>query len=134
MQILVTGARKPSRPGLQKLLELLQAAKRKHPQLILLHGGAKGSDQAAENWAKANGVPTKVIRPDYQNYPPKAAPLIRNSELVQLADAVIALYGQAGRSGGTLDTASKALVANKPLIEVDATGKTKTHLPKPTLF
>ncbi len=134
MKLLITGTRKPSMEGLAKLLSLLQTAKCKYPELVILHGGAKGTDSEVEQWAKANEVRTRIIRPDYKKYHHKAAPLKRNTELVKLAGVVIALYGTSGKRGGTLDTATKTRKANKRLIEISHIGDISHYPAAPVLF
>lgn len=80
--------------------------------VIIVHGGAAGGDQGFAEVAIANnghlGWSEEVHRPDYLKYPPKIAPLVRNTEMVRKGAALcIALYD--GRSGGgTVDTMSKA--------------------------
>jgi len=63
-----------------------------------VHGGAKGFDTQVDNLAKELGVKVTVIRPDYENNPPKIAPLLRNHDIVKGAKLLIALYD--GRKGG----------------------------------
>lgn len=65
---------------------------------LLISGGAAGVDQLAETWAKEHGVPVQSIRPDYTRYG-RAAPLVRNREIVKQAEMVIALWD--GTSKGT---------------------------------
>ena len=40
---------------------------------ILLHGGAKGADLLAQNWADENNISTQIIKPDYEKYNGKIA-------------------------------------------------------------
>ncbi len=66
---------------------------------LVLSGGARGVDSIAVNWAKLNGIEVKVIRPDYDSYPPRIAPIIRNKEIVNYSDHIIAFWD--GKSRGT---------------------------------
>jgi len=75
---------------LEKLLHTLQPTH-------ILHGGAKGVDTLADRYATENQLPKTIIKPDYKNRG-KHAPLIRNTELVQLADKVICIYATSARS------------------------------------
>lgn len=135
MRLLITGTRKPTTKGLKTLRQKLDTAKEKHgSSLIILHGGAIGTDAKAQAWATQNGVPSTVIRPDYKKYYHKEAPLKRNTELVRQADTVLAVWSAEGRKGGTLDTVNKTLAANKPLLEIDADGKTRYIAPRLTLL
>jgi hypothetical protein len=105
------------------------------PQLIL-HGGASGTDTAAELWAQNQGVPVICILPDYARHGSKAAPLRRNTLLVAKASAVLAVYApDHWRKGGTWDTAKKAAAAGLPLLEME-TGTLRHHYTPPpvTLF
>jgi hypothetical protein len=126
MKILISGSRKLSDNNtytqMEKALNTMQPSQ-------ILHGGAKGVDTLAAKYATTNKLPQTVIKPNYQRYG-KAAPLIRNTELVEKADAVLCIYepGRA-RKGGTGDTYRKALKAKKPLTEINAeVCKLKTQL------
>ncbi len=83
---------------------------------ILLHGGAKGADLLAQNWADENNISTQIIKPDYEKYNGKIAPLMRNKELVKLADCTLAFYTK-NRTGGTWYTSQKTIASQKPLYE-----------------
>ena len=83
----------------------------------IITGGAKGADEFAAQYAKANGLELITIRPDYKKHYSKVAPLMRNAKIVERADQVIAFYYEK-QSGGTLDTARKARAAGKLLAEV----------------
>ena len=82
----------------------------------IIHGGAKGVDLFADDWAKANNIPTKSFKPDYEKYVPRIAPLIRNQDMVNVADGLIAIWD--GKSAGTLDTIKKAIKKPLTLIHV----------------
>lgn len=115
MKLLITGSR---RATAQDYARLAAAIKKYAPEATtILHGGAQGADQLAEQYAQAHGLPTVVIRPDYNQWPAKVAPLKRNHELVDLADGVIALY-KGKRKGGTAYTAKLAQDAGKLLVEL----------------
>ena len=132
MKLLITASRKLTDADYRKLA----AAIEKHYPTAseILHGGAKGGDQLASRYARENGLLETVLHPDYEQHAPKLAPLLRNTELVKLADATLAVYADK-KSGGTLDTATKTLKAGKPLVELNATtGTTEQHEPPQTLF
>lgn len=67
------------------------------PDLIIT-GGAKGVDTLAEGVAERLKIKTEAIRPDYANFG-KAAPIIRNKEIINRADYVLAFWN--GQSRGT---------------------------------
>ncbi len=79
---------------------------------LIITGGAKGIDTLAEEYADAHGIPKTVIRPDYSKYG-KAAPVKRNETMVNMADAVLAVWD--GLSPGTKYTVEYASSKNKPI-------------------
>ena len=113
MKLAITGSR--NYQDYETLVTLLESLAPEATAIIT--GGAKGADELAARYAKANGLELITIRPDYKKYYSKVAPLMRNTEIVERADQVIAFYYEK-QSGGTLDTASKARAAGKLLAEV----------------
>lgn len=74
---------------------------------LLISGGAAGVDQLAERWAREHGVPVQSIRPDSIRYG-RAAPLVRNREIVKQAEMVVALWDGASKGTKyTIDYAKK---------------------------
>lgn len=65
---------------------------------MIVTGGARGVDRQAEDFARRKGIPCVVIRPDYKKHG-RGAPLVRDKEIVERADIVIALWD--GKSRGT---------------------------------
>jgi len=82
-----------------------------HGDLEVISGGAKGVDTLAERWAKENHVSCKVIKPEYDEYDPKVAPLIRNTKIAEECDELVAFWD--GRSKGTEDIIKKAVQFGK---------------------
>lgn len=70
----------------------------------VVSGGASGADHAGELWAEANDVPVRVFEADWDEHGRAAGP-IRNSEMVDYADQVVAIWN--GKSVGTSDTIAK---------------------------
>lgn len=68
------------------------------PVAAIVTGGARGVDMAAEAYARAAGLALTVIRPDYPRYG-RGAPLVRNKQIIDLADVVLAFWD--GHSRGT---------------------------------
>ncbi len=64
----------------------------------IITGGAKGVDRCAGEYAEKHSIPLTVIPPDYRRYK-KGAPLVRNLEIIRLADFVLAFWD--GKSQGT---------------------------------
>ena len=107
MVLAVTGSRAVTEaPELPEELERLKGRVTE-----LLHGGAAGPDTLAARWAVAVGLPVTELRPDYAKHG-KAAPHVRNAELVKRADMVLACWD--GQSKGTASTLRKARAMKKP--------------------
>jgi len=134
MKLLITGSRKFE--DYQALKEAIELVENKHNKKVnlIIHGGARGADTLAQHWAESNKIPTKVIRPDYKKYNGKIAPMIRNTDLVKLADVTLALYATDQRTGGTKDAADKTIKYNKPLTERMRDGSIQHIEPNQTLF
>lgn len=64
----------------------------------IISGGAPGIDRCARIYAEKMGIPFREILPQYARFG-RAAPIIRNKEIVLSADLVIALWD--GTSRGT---------------------------------
>ena len=78
----------------------------------LISGGAKGIDTCVRNYAQAHGIKLTEFLPDYRHYG-KAAPIIRNADIVSNADRVVAFWD--GKSRGTHDVIQFCHDGNKPL-------------------
>ena len=79
----------------------------------IVSGGAVGVDTIADSWAKANNLETIVYKPNYKVYG-KRAPLVRDEEMVEFADVVIAFWN--GKSKGTLYTVNYAKKIGRKVI------------------
>ena len=64
----------------------------------IISGGAQGVDACAAAFARANGIKLTEILPQYERYG-RAAPILRNKRIVDMADTVIAFWD--GTSKGT---------------------------------
>lgn len=65
----------------------------------IVSGGARGVDTLAAEYAQQNNIPITVFNPDYEKFG-RAAPIVRNRQIVDYADEVIAFWD--GCSKGTL--------------------------------
>ena len=65
----------------------------------IVSGGAVGVDSCAAEYAKRKGLKLTEFLPDYDRYG-RAAPIVRNREIVDYADEIIAFWD--GKSKGTL--------------------------------
>jgi len=64
----------------------------------IISGGAKGVDQAGEQWARQKDIPIERFDPDWKRFGRGAGPM-RNRKMAQNADALIAIWD--GKSKGT---------------------------------
>ena len=78
----------------------------------IVSGGANGADSLAERYAADYGLPLIVFKPDWKKHG-RGAGIVRNKEIVQEADEVVAFWD--GKSRGTNSTIGFAEKANKPL-------------------
>ena len=78
----------------------------------IVSGGAVGIDTLAEIYAQRNGLPTKIFKPDYARYG-KRAPIMRNDEIVDYAQYVLALWD--GQSHGTAYTVASCIQKGVPV-------------------
>ena len=83
-----------------------------HAVDTIISGGAQGVDSLAESYADEHKLSKYVIRPQYKRYG-RAAPLKRNQEMVDMADAVLVIWD--GESKGSRFTVEYAKKQNKPL-------------------
>jgi len=69
-------------------------------EIEIVSGTAKGADKLGERYAEERGYPVKRFIPDW-NYFGKRAGYIRNTDMAEYADALIAFWN--GKSRGTED-------------------------------
>ena len=82
---------------------------------LVITGGAKGVDALAEEFARERGIPTLTVKPVYERYG-RAAPIRRDEEMVDMADAVLVIWD--GVSRGSRHTAEYARRKGKPVTVV----------------
>jgi glycerophosphoryl diester phosphodiesterase len=95
MKTIITGGRDVINP------ELLEKAIMQSRFAIteVVCGGARGADDLGQKWAgNGNLIPVKLFPPEWNRYG-KAAGMVRNKEMAEYADALIALWD--GASKGT---------------------------------
>ncbi len=102
MKIAIIGSRSITTPDLSKYVP-------KNSEIV--SGGAKGVDTCAAEFASKNGLKLTVFLPQYERYG-RAAPILRNKEIVDYADRVIIFWD--GSSKGTLSVIEYAKKAKKP--------------------
>jgi predicted Rossmann fold nucleotide-binding protein DprA/Smf involved in DNA uptake len=87
--------------------------------VAVISGGANGIDHLAEQYADQHRLSKYIIRPRYEKYG-RAAPIKRNEEMVELADAVLVVWD--GHSKGTQYTLQYAKKRNKQVTLVQFEG------------
>lgn len=81
--------------------------------VVVVTGGARGADQLAEAVArKLCASPPEIHYPKWATHG-RTAGLVRNQQIVNASDEVVALWD--GYSRGTIDTVRRAIAANKPV-------------------
>lgn len=75
----------------------------------VVSGGANGVDKLGEKWAADHDVPCRVFPADWDTHGKAAGP-IRNSEMAEYAEALVAVWD--GKSRGTKDMIDKAKKKN----------------------
>lgn len=86
----------------------------KYPDAAWVHGGAKGFDTFVESYAQKHNIQSRIIKPDYTTFG-KSAPHIRNREIVNTCDILVACYDNR-TTGGTYYTVTYAKQQHKPVI------------------
>lgn len=83
-----------------EILDLVQSVLIEHETLIteVVSGTAQGVDELGEHWALDNGIPVKRFPAQWSKHGKAAGP-IRNAEMGDYADALIAIWD--GKSTGT---------------------------------
>ena len=77
----------------------------------IVTGGAFGVDSCAADHANTKGLKLTLFLPQYDRYG-RAAPIVRNKEIVDYADKVLAFWD--GKSKGTLSVIKYAQKVGKP--------------------
>ena len=85
----------------------------KHLPSGVISGGARGADTYAREFAQRYNLPLTEFLPQYDQYPPKIAPLMRNKQIVEACDCLIAFWD--GQSHGTKYTIDYAKQMGKPI-------------------
>ena len=80
---------------------------------LIITGGAKGVDQLAVDYAKTHNISLLSVKPNYAKYG-KAAPIVRNKEIVLMADLILAFWDT--KSHGTKMVIDYATVIGKPIV------------------
>jgi predicted Rossmann fold nucleotide-binding protein DprA/Smf involved in DNA uptake len=88
----------------------------------IVSGGAIGVDSMAQRYAKEHGLRIIICYPDYETHG-KGATFIRNREIVENSDRVIAFYARGKfQQGGTSNTIEWARKLGVPFEEFEELG------------
>lgn len=82
---------------------------------LIITGGAPGVDTLAEQYADKHKISKLIVRPQYEVYG-KAAPILQNQKMVEIADMVLVIWD--GQSKGTKSTIQYAKKLQKELIVI----------------
>ena len=112
MRVAIVGSRNIEYENLQKKAYALLCRNIPSGATEIVSGGAVGIDTLAEIYARQNGLPIKVFKPDYARYG-KRAPLVRNDEIIHYAQYVLAIWD--GSSRGTAYTVASCIKDGIPV-------------------
>ena len=79
----------------------------------IVSGGAEGTDTSARKYAMLHGIKLTEFLPEYEKYG-RAAPLMRNLQIIENADLVLAFWN--GRSRGTRHVIDECRKRSMPLV------------------
>ena len=105
MKVAVIGSRDLTVHNLEKYIP--------YEALEIVSGGARGIDSCAKKYALKNNLKLREFLPNYAKYGRKA-PLIRNIEIINYSDIVIAFWNK--KSLGTKFTIDNCKKRNKPCV------------------
>jgi len=84
----------------------LDKARTKHPDMVLVHGGApKGVDLIAARWAEARNVAQVVFKPDWKRYGKSRAGFVRNDQMLNLLPIGVLAFPGTGITENLVDKA-----------------------------
>lgn len=118
MKIAIVGSR--DYPNAKAVISYVEGI---HPYDTVVSGGARGVDTTAEQAARFCGLSVEVFPADWKKHG-KAAGFIRNKEIVDFSDRVVAFWD--GKSRGTLNTIEYARRAGKP-VEIHSSSAESTR-------
>lgn len=114
MRVLVCGGRDyTDRARVKAVLDKLRAERGID---ALIHGGARGADALAAEWAAAAGVPAQVFLADWSRNGRAAGP-IRNAKMLIEGRPALVVAFPGGR--GTADMTRRARAAGVEIVEVN---------------
>ena len=92
----------------------LDKVHKKHPQMVLVHGGApKGTDLIAAKWAAAKKVDQVVFKPDWNKYGKSRAGFKRNDAMLALLPIGVLAFPGTGITENLVDKARSMGIPTK---------------------
>ena len=92
----------------------LDKVHKKHPQMVLVHGGApKGTDLIAAKWAAAKKVDQVVFKPDWNKYGKSRAGFKRNDAMLELLPIGVLAFPGTGLTENLVDKARSMGIPTK---------------------
>ena len=88
------------------VIAMLDKAKAKYDDIVLVHGGGPGVEKIAARWAERNSVHQIVCKPNW-TAPGRAAPFRRNDDLLNLLPKGLIAFPGSGITGNLVDKARK---------------------------
>lgn len=116
MKIIIAGSRTIT--DTKYLVEAMEEANFLITEII--SGGARGVDKMGELFAEVMAIPLKLFPANWEKYGRNAGP-IRNKQMMEYADALIAIWDE--KSRGTLDMINQMRAANKKVYVKIVKGK-----------
>lgn len=111
MKIAIVGSR-----NFKRLDKVVRFVSHLEKDVIVVSGGARGVDQAAERAARQHGLQTLIIRPDWDKYG-KSAGFRRNHTIVEQADELVAFWD--GKSKGAKHSIDLARKKGIPVLVIN---------------
>ena len=91
----------------QRIWAILDRARDKHPDMVLLHGGSpRGAERIAACWAENRKVTQIAFKPDWNRHG-KAAPFRRNDQMLSVMPAGVIVFPGSGISANLADKARR---------------------------
>ncbi len=92
----------------------LDKVHKKHPNMVLVHGGApKGTDLIAAKWAAAKKVDQVVFKPDWNKYGKSRAGFKRNDAMLKLMPIGVLAFPGTGITENLVDKARSLGIPTK---------------------
>lgn len=112
MRTIIAGGRHYQLTGLDK--NTLSAL----PISEVVCGGATGADEGGKQWAEENGIPVKMFPADWKKHGKAAGP-IRNREMAEYAESLVAFWDGKSRGTGSMISIAEDLGLHVVVIRTD---------------